>query len=656
MALPSAASVQQPYDTRVIDLPEGKGRILCIADIRGDIEQLNRLVRETEAVACIHTGDFGFFEASSLDRIADKTLKHLITYSPTISPSLRNRLLLPNIQRANSLSLLAPSESQFHLSQFPQLLGSSPRLKLLVPTFVIYGACEDVRIIEKFRTKEHQVDNLTVLDEATTRVLEVGGVRLRLFGLGGAVVMPKMFDNGEGSATIAGGGGTMWTTALQIGELIDTAQRVYDPSETRLLITHSSMGREPVLSLLALALKADLTVSGGLHFRYGASFNEFSVQDEGGGNWWAKVQRGKTAFSAVYDQIRTQVEEVIDSEQKVFLDKTLAALNRSPPSTGSGTGAEEASWKNTWSWNLTDSTYGHLLLDIKEGRVSAELKSQGFNFAHRKASQHSIKPSNVSKATTNASSSSSSMASAVNSVPVWKGPKTASAAGTNGPSQSTSNKLSSSSASASTLSTPVTSLSTQLPSTNTNTTSSTTNKSAPNGVSPSSESNKADQPPPSLSTTSPLATPVGEAPPGGTTFKPRSPHTLYISQMVPPVSEAELKEFFGDASEGIVSVKLIMDKETGAQRHFAYVGFADAATMEKGLSSHATTLKTATPNVAISKPPSSGEFSGYSRGRGGRGRGGRGDHSGGGSRGRGARSSFNNGQRGSEEGGAARAD
>lgn len=31
---------------------------------------------------------------------------------------------------------------------------------------------------------------------------------------------------GEGNATIAGGQGTMWTTALQIGELIDTAQRV----------------------------------------------------------------------------------------------------------------------------------------------------------------------------------------------------------------------------------------------------------------------------------------------------------------------------------------------------------------------------------------------------------------------------------------------
>ncbi len=35
-----------------------------------------------------------------------------------------------------------------------------------------------------------------------------------------------MLTTGEGFATIAGGQGTMWTTALQLGELVDTAQRV----------------------------------------------------------------------------------------------------------------------------------------------------------------------------------------------------------------------------------------------------------------------------------------------------------------------------------------------------------------------------------------------------------------------------------------------
>lgn len=91
-----------------------------------------------------------------------------------------------------------------------------------------------------------------------------------------------------------------------------SAPQVYDPSETRLLITHSSIGREPILSLLSLALKADLTISAGLHFRYGASFNEFSVQDEGGMSWWAKIARGRTRFNDIYEMVESQVTAVIE--------------------------------------------------------------------------------------------------------------------------------------------------------------------------------------------------------------------------------------------------------------------------------------------------------------------------------------------------------
>lgn len=47
----------------------------------------------------------------------------------------------------------------------------------------------------------------------------------------------------------------MWTTALQIGELVETAQEVYDPTETRMLVTHASPGREGLLAQLALSLR-----------------------------------------------------------------------------------------------------------------------------------------------------------------------------------------------------------------------------------------------------------------------------------------------------------------------------------------------------------------------------------------------------------------
>jgi hypothetical protein len=103
-------------------------------------------------------------------------------------------------------------------------------------------------------------------------------------------VFPRAVDNGEGVGTIAGGSGMVWATALQIGELVDSAQKVrvfafifslkppgkdlndsssshqvHDPTEIRILVTHSSVGREGLLAQLAMMLKADFTISGSLH-------------------------------------------------------------------------------------------------------------------------------------------------------------------------------------------------------------------------------------------------------------------------------------------------------------------------------------------------------------------------------------------------------
>jgi hypothetical protein len=296
-------------------------------------------------------------------------------YSPLIQNTQRTHLLSPE----NPTSIIRSTVNISLLSEFPMLL--SGQIKLQVPVFTVWGACEDVVILEKFRANTYSIENLHVLDEATTRCLDVGGVKLRLFGLGGALVLHKIFDNGEGNATIAGGQGTMWTTALQIGELVDTAQRVFDPSETRLLITHASPGRDGIISQLGLVLKADLTISAGLHFRYASSYNEFSVQ----GDFDAfkhKLSVGKEGFDKVWESVKTQVEAVIDDNQRVLLDKALSVIERVPATQSSqalssALTGEEPAWKNCWNWNLCDAAYGSLVLDIKDGRVSAELKSQG---------------------------------------------------------------------------------------------------------------------------------------------------------------------------------------------------------------------------------------------------------------------------------------
>ncbi|EDR04863.1 uncharacterized protein LACBIDRAFT_166267, partial [Laccaria bicolor S238N-H82] len=396
--------------TKVLDTTHG--RILCIADIRGRLSALNDLAREVNAKAIIHTGDFGFFDANSLERINDRTLRHLTMYSPLIPSAQRTHLLAPD----NPPPVIRSTVNIELLSEFPLLL--SGQIKLQIPVYTVWGACEDVLVLEKFRAGTYSIENLNVIDEATTRCLDIGGVKLRLLGLGGALVPHKLFDNGDGNATIAGAQGTMWTTALQIGELVDTAQRVFDQTETRLLITHASPGREGIISQLALVLKADLTISAGLHFRYATSYNEFSVQGDFEG-FRHKLALGKEGFDKVWDSVKTQVDAVIDDNQRTLLDKALHVVEKLPPvqpSSGPGATAtgEEPAWKNCWNWNLCDAAYGSLVLDVKEGRISSELKSQGefmfvsndsryrsvtgFNYAYRRTATLSGTPNSTTSA------------------------------------------------------------------------------------------------------------------------------------------------------------------------------------------------------------------------------------------------------------------
>ncbi|KAJ9619904.1 hypothetical protein H2203_008178 [Taxawa tesnikishii (nom. ined.)] len=59
-----------PNQGRVIQ--SGAARVLCIADVRGNLRSLNELARSARADYIIHTGDFGFYDSTSLDRIAEK--------------------------------------------------------------------------------------------------------------------------------------------------------------------------------------------------------------------------------------------------------------------------------------------------------------------------------------------------------------------------------------------------------------------------------------------------------------------------------------------------------------------------------------------------------------------------------------------------------
>ncbi|KAF8171818.1 hypothetical protein BJ912DRAFT_1065992 [Pholiota molesta] len=613
----------RPVNTQTKVLDTTHGRILCIADIRGRLSALNDLAREVNASAIIHTGDFGFFEATSLDRINDRTLRHLTMYSPLIPSAQRTHLLA----QENPPSVIRATVNIELLSEFPLLLAG--QLKLHVPVYTVWGACEDVLVLEKFRSGAYAIENLHVLDEATTRCIDLGGVKLRLLGLGGALVPHKLFDNGEGSATIAGGQGTMWTTALQIGELVDTAQRVYDQTETRLLVSHASPGREGLIAQLALVLKADLTVSAGLHFRYATSYNEFSVQGDFEG-FRHKLVVGKEAFDKVWESVKTQVDVVIDENQRVLLDKALSVVERLPPalpSAGPGAAAtgEEPAWKNCWNWNLCDAAYGSLVLDIKEGRISAELKSQGFNYSYRRTatvaptpnSQTSALPSvqanNASVRANNTGTqpaASSSQAQTKGPTPVPDRSLPPHLAGRRAPPQDKwrADKKDDK------------------------------EKAKPRMQEGRGEEGRRSEHGRAHARDACDAGGAagrerggggggceepGDGSTGARTPKtgkpPRHPWTVFM-RMAPQIqiSEAEIREFFGEAREGITRVNI--PHTFPGKARIAYVEFGDEEAMKAGLDKHAVTLKDTTPDV---KQATDRESRGESpfRGFGGRGRG-----------------------------------
>lgn len=55
-------------------------------------------------------------------------------------------------------------------------------LKLHAPVYTVWAACEDVLVLEKFRSGTYAIDNLHEPDKAMTRCLDVGGAKLRLLG------------------------------------------------------------------------------------------------------------------------------------------------------------------------------------------------------------------------------------------------------------------------------------------------------------------------------------------------------------------------------------------------------------------------------------------------------------------------------------------
>lgn len=282
-------------------------KILCVAEVRGELSKLNALARKHQASIIIHTGNFGFFDQNSIAKVHESYLRHIIAFSPLISAETKSKV--------NKLSKVTPSNNNHaedegklvdyvineRLSELDQFL--SGELKFEVPIYTIYGMIEDTSVINRFKLGIYNIPNLHLIDENSIYNVPVApDLNICLFGLGGALNISKLFFHGTYDDSIqnevsdiskeqqedkffvptSGDPGNIWITLLQVGKLIKTVNRTFKQNKdfkkaVKIFVSHSSPSKESLLEHLGIFLKADYTISNSLHFLYSSSYNELSI-------------------------------------------------------------------------------------------------------------------------------------------------------------------------------------------------------------------------------------------------------------------------------------------------------------------------------------------------------------------------------------------
>lgn len=327
------------------------------------------------------------------------------------------------------------------LSELPYFLDGT--MSLDIPVYTIYGAAEDLVVIEKFKDGTYKIPNLYLIDESSTYTIKTPEITLRILGLGGSLVHHRLFDHGDGKLTIAGSSGVMWTTVLQMGQLLSTARKCYERSEVRIFVSHPSPCREGLLSQLALALRADYTISSSLHFLYGSSFNSMSAHPSIE-HFKAIQATAKAQFMALWNKVHDMLFTLISpnsvqKDQVMLAYETFEAMPSTPilsstpavpdtvsESAASGKGPKEKTltvdfmemaFQSMWHFNLCDAFHGALVLTVQGTSISSESYSEGFNFEYRLAG----KKANTEKVSTAQKSeqlNKNGVATSPNTVPI----------------------------------------------------------------------------------------------------------------------------------------------------------------------------------------------------------------------------------------------
>jgi hypothetical protein len=91
-----------------------------------------------------------------------------------------------------------------------------------------------------------------------------------------------------------------------------------------------------------------------------------------------RLTAARSAFSDVWDTVKPEVLPIVQPGQKKHIDNVLQIIEMASSNEPGVTA--EVGFKNIWNFNLPDVNFGSLVLDVKDGQVSSEQRSEGTKF------------------------------------------------------------------------------------------------------------------------------------------------------------------------------------------------------------------------------------------------------------------------------------
>jgi predicted phosphodiesterase len=331
-------------------------RLLLLSDTHGHLAQIDDRAARARADAVLHAGDFGFYSDESFDRLEARELFLRVVHSD-----------LPEDEKAKAKKLRSDKLRAFMREKLPLSdLGAWLRegRGFKVPVYAVWGNHEDRAVVEALVGGRLEVSNLHLLYDAAGH--RIGP--FQIFGLGGNIIPERLLDT---PSPLAGEGGKIWTTLAQIGRLAAILDAPRPPGSVRVLVSHLSPGREPLLTQIAARLGADVTVSGHMGSPWTVVWDEFAVRDPGESN-----RRLEAARARLEEALTAPLPE--DPSLGADVARGQALLASLPEPVVDERGVRMPKWyRGAFHVNLPDAPDGEAILIVEDGRLILETRSHG---------------------------------------------------------------------------------------------------------------------------------------------------------------------------------------------------------------------------------------------------------------------------------------